>query len=184
MPVNGLVVMTPTSIASTGTGNSSSINADGSVDFASCATLSLNGVFTSSYDNYMVTMRLVHNSTTSDVRIRFRASGTDNTTANSYTHQYIYANGSSVTALRASSSFSTYASANNSQRDGSTGYIFGPYLAQPTAYRTTNVLGLSNAGLIDFAGTHNQSVSYDGFTFSLSDPTHISGLITVFGFNQ
>jgi len=118
MPVNGLVVMTPTSIASTGTGNSSSINADGSVDFASCATLSLNGVFTSSYDNYMVVMRSVASNNAETGNIRLRASGSDNSTASSYTRQYIAANGTSVTANRTSGSDAFIYNSDDTQRSG------------------------------------------------------------------
>ena len=182
MAINGLVVMTPTSIASTGSGNSSSINADGSVDFSSCATLSLNGVFTSSYDNYMIAMRL-SSTDTGGIQVRFRASGTNNTTASSYVTQYISASSTSVTGARLTDSFGYIAGARNTQRSGSTAFIFGPYLAQPTAWRNAGADDLSSAAIIDYAGTHNQSVAYDGF--SLIVPTWtISGLLTVFGFNQ
>jgi hypothetical protein len=52
---DGLVSMTPSSIAHSGT--SASINADGGVDFTAVTELSLNGVFTSDYDNYLIVMR-------------------------------------------------------------------------------------------------------------------------------
>jgi hypothetical protein len=183
MPTNGLVVMTPTSIASTGTGNSSSINADGSVDFASCATLSLNGVFTSSYDNYMVVMRSVASNNAETGNIRLRASGSDNSTASSYTRQYIAANGTSVTANRTSGSDAFIYNSDDTQRSGLILYLFGPYLVQPTAGRTTPVSGFDNAYLLDAAFTHNQSTSYDGFSLYPATGS-FSGLLTVFGFNQ
>lgn len=177
------VVMTPTSIASTGTGNSSSINSDGSVNFASCATLSLNGVFTSSYDNYMVVMRSVGSLDDQNIWFRMRSSGTDNTTANSYTRQALIANGSSIIAARASADFGVFASNDDSERSGSTAYLFGPYLAQPTAHRLVSAQGYLSATVTDAATTHNQSTAYDGITFYNSS-ANFTGLVTVYGFNQ
>jgi hypothetical protein len=183
MPLtNGLVVMTPTSIVSTGTGNSSSINSDGSVTFASCATLSLNGVFTSSYDNYIIALR-------GDVggfvalEARLRASGTDNSTANSYVRQGLYASGTSVTASRTTTTFTRLGNVDSTQKYGITTYLFGPYLAQPTAIRSVGSLDLSSAYIEDYASTHNQSTAYDGITIYPSAST-FEGLVTVFGFNQ
>jgi hypothetical protein len=99
MPLtNGLVVMTPTSVAKTGTGSTATINSDGSVVFDLCTTLSLNGVFTSSYDNYMIVMRATTSLAWPYFNSRLRASGTDNTTASSYTNQYLTANGTTVSA--------------------------------------------------------------------------------------
>ena len=75
---NGLHLITPTSIASTGTGNSSSINTNGSVTFSTCATLSLNGVFSADYDNYMIVMRHVGSDASAfNIDLRLRLSGTD-----------------------------------------------------------------------------------------------------------
>lgn len=188
--LNGLVVMTPTSIASTGTGNSSSINADGSVDFASCATLSLNGVFTSSYDNYMVVCRTSNPGIAgaADAYIRFRAGGTDNSTASSYVSQLIQASSTSISASRSTSNIALIGANYNSetQRNGFTLHVFGPAISQPTAVRSLTISSSSSAYLADVAITHNQSVAYDGLTFSLqtSSAFTASGLITVFGFNQ
>ena len=182
MPINGLVVMTPTSIASTGTGNSSSIGANGKVTFSSCETLSLNGVFTSSYDNYMIVCR--HSVTANDgLRFRLRASGTDNSTASSYVFQYISAASTSVTGARETNNYAQISVRGNTQRAGFTAYFFGPNLSQPTAYRSVVVDDLSSAAISDFAGTHNQSSSYDGLTI-YGSVYAFSGAITVYGFNQ
>ena len=182
MPINGLVVMTPTSIASTGTGNSSSIGANGEVTFSSCATLSLNGVFTSSYDNYMIVMR---HSNTDDwaVRFRLRASGTDNSTTSSYVSQYWFAASTSVSAERTTVNYGTWGARGNTQRAGFTAYLFGPNLAQPTAWRSVMADDYQSAAVTDFAGTHNQSTSYDGVNLIASGGS-FTGAVTVYGFNQ
>ena len=181
--LNGLVVMTPTSIASTGTGNSSSIGANGKVTFSSCATLSLNGVFTSSYDNYVMVFRAVGTALEA-VNARLRVSGTDNATASSYVSQYLFANGTSVTADRYPAGTSMYIfPVSATQRSGNVAYFFGPNLTQPTAIRSVTGYGEDGARIFDTGSTHNQSVAYDGITLILASST-MTGAVTVYGFNQ
>jgi hypothetical protein len=187
MPLtNGLVVMTPTSIVSTGTGNSSSINSDGSVTFSSCATLSLNGVFTSSYDNYMVAIRGTSSDDAGTVGARLRASTTDASGTN-YTRQRLDASGTTVGAGRDTSA-ATYTRLmvlDDGQRSGGVAYVFGPYLAQPTAFRSVSASAYLDAYIRDWASTHSLSTSYDGITLANEfGAATISGLVTVFGFNQ
>lgn len=176
---NGLELIKPTSIASTGIGNSSSINTNGSVTFSSCATLSLNGVFSSTYDNYMIVAR---HSTTADYswNIRFRVSGTDNSTASSYVYQYVFGDSTTVSGARTTSNWATFSARGNTQRGGVVGYVYGPFLAQPTAYRSDLADDYLNAAVTSFAGTHNQSTSYDGLTFHAAAGS-FSGLVAVYG---
>jgi len=183
---NGLVVMTPSSIAYSGT--SASINANGSVAFSACTSLSLNGVFTSDYDNYMIVNHR-NASGNMQVRMRLRSSGTDNATVGAYTHQLLDASSTTVSAGRFVSDFGDnfqFGSGYLNNRQTTTCYIFGPYLSQPTACRTVNVDGFdsSNTFFRDFAQTHNQSSSYDGVTLFSNNTSSVTGLLTVFGFNQ
>lgn len=183
MPTNGLVVITPTSIASTGTGNSSSINADGSIDFTSCATVSLNGIFSSTYSNYMVVIRGVWNTAgATNLELRLRASGTDNATTNSYVRQRISANGTTIAGDRPSGTFTRLGDF-NSTRSGITLYLFGPYLTQSTAGRSVTVSTDGGAAIYDYGWTHSVWSAYDGFTI-YPGSSSITGLLTVFGFNE
>jgi hypothetical protein len=178
---NGLVVMTPSSVAYNGT--SASINADGSVVFSACSSLSLNGVFTGDYDNYMVTIRATGTNDTY-VRCRLRASGVDESSAsNYYVDQYLYALNTVVGASRTGTNGAQSFYFSNAQRSGNTAYFFGPFLAQPTAAREVGAVGYQNATLQEFAWTHSLSNSYDGFTF-YPNAGSLTGLLTVFGFNQ
>lgn len=178
--LGGMVLMTPTSIASTGSGNSSSIGANGSVTFSSCATLSLNGVFTSEYDNYMIVGRYFGTANLPSVMYRLRVSGSDATGGN-YTNQYLYATSTSVTGARASSQTAGQAGiVDDEQRSGDVMYFYGPYLAQPTAHRHVSVAGNSGAAIFDDATTHSLSTSYDGITLYPSSGS-FTGLISVYG---
>ena len=177
---NGLELIKPTSIASTGTGNSSSINTNGSVTFSSCATLSLNGVFSSTYDNYMIVLRFTNASGTTTLQYRLRASGTDNSTASSYVTQELTADSTSVLGGRYTANLAYFGTAYATQRSGLVMNVYGPFLAQPTASRSVTVGDSSSAYFYDAAHTHNQSTSYDGLTVLLSAGT-ISGLVCVYG---
>lgn len=183
MATNGLVVMTPTTVAKTGASSTATINADGSVTFGSCETLSLNGVFTSSYDNYMIVCRNVGN-TSDSLEMRWRASGTDDSGSN-YTFQILRANGTAVEAERNTGQRTRFGVTSSTARSGQIAYVFGPHLSQPTAHRSVDMNGISSARMDDFASTHSVSSSYDGFTIFLGTAgNNFSGLITVFGFNQ
>lgn len=179
-PLGGMVLITPTSIASTGTGNSSSIGANGSVTFSACETLSLNGVFTTSYDNYMIAMRTI-GSVANFPSFRLRSAGIDESSAsNFYTHQYIYAGSTTVSAARSANNL-WYSYGNTaSLYSGHNMNIYGPFLAQPTAHRTLTVDARDSATVSDYAGTHSLSNSYDGITI-FPNTGSMMGIISVYG---
>jgi hypothetical protein len=179
--LGGMVLMMPSTVDKTGASSSATIQANGSVTFTSCETLSLNGVFTTDYDNYMVVMRMTSASSDTNVNLRLRASGSDNSTASSYTKQDLAADNTSVTASRASSNVATpFTAAFTTQREGSTAFFYGPFLAQPTAMRQIGALAFGSAYIYDSAHTHNQSTSYDGFTL-IGQTSAFTGLISVYG---
>lgn len=183
MPVfiDGHHLITPTSVAKTGTGSTATINTNGSVTFSSCETLSLNGVFTADYDNYIIIMRHRHDSATNGpaVYARLRSSGTDSTTG--YTWQFVFADSTAATGLRSTTEgYARIGMTDNTLRSGLVAWIYGPFLAQPTAFRNVSVTGYANAALIDYATTHSASTSYDGITFS-TGLGPFGGLVCVYG---
>lgn len=178
--LGGMVLITPTSIASTGTGNSSSIGANGSVTFSSCATLSLNGVFSATYDNYMISYRSL-TSTSANHAFRMRVGGVDESSAsNYYTYQYLQASSTTISASRTTTTFAVVNAGTGTQRDGTTIYIYGPFLAQPTAGRSITEYDASSASIFDNAFTHSLSTSYDGFSLYPSTGS-FTGLVSVYG---
>lgn len=184
MPVfrDGYEICVPTSTAVTGTGSSATINTNGSVTFSACTSLSLNGVFTSTYDNYMIVMR--HSRSTSDDYMygRLRLSGTDNTTASSYTTQQLEAATTIIVSSRTTTTRWYLFGSGSSVRDGGVINLYGPYLVQPTAFRALSADGSGTARLFSAGGTHNQSTSYDGITFENAGGTNsYSGLVCVYG---
>lgn len=181
MSVNGLVVMTPTSIASTGT--SASIGANGKVSFTGVSNLELRGVFTSAYDNYMVVMRWQAISGLTTIRNRFM-SGTTPATGANYVLQELAASSTTVSAARYTGETSAVMGVGQTtQRNGYTTFFFGPYLAQPTAQRNVGIYSSSDATIYDDVCTHSLSTSYDGLNIFPFANT-MTGEVTVYGFNQ
>jgi hypothetical protein len=174
----GMVLITPTSIAHAGT--SASIGTNGQVTFTAVTSLSLNGVFSATYDNYVVSIRSVHSTADYYLDAKLRASGTDASGSN-YTYQNLVANSTTVSGARFTSQTSAvFGYTANTQRSGETIAIYGPYLAQPTAWRTVNVLGRDSGIIADFACTHSLSTAYDGFTISVS-AGNVTGTLQVYG---
>lgn len=179
--MNGLYLIKPTSIASTGTG--ATISTDGSVSFSAVSSLSLNGIFSADYDNYLLVMRSVP-SAVDNYYIRYRTSEIDNSTASSYTTQYVAANSGLAEASRAINNYGIlyYTDSANVPINGVAVFIYGPYLAQPTAWRTIDASGYGGAYFSDVAGTHNQSTPYDGFTlYRAGASSSITGRVAVYG---
>jgi len=177
---DGLISMTPTSIA-VGSGTAS-INADGGVDFSAVTSLSLNGVFTGDYDNYLISIAPITASGTVGLRYTWRALGTD-ATGSDYYEQRIVADGSSATGARNGPSTSTRISTISTGRQGYSFHAYGPYLAQPTAARSVTIDSQSSALIYDIASTHGLSTSYDGITIYPASGT-LTGTVHVFGYEE
>lgn len=179
---DGLIVMQPTSIAYSGT--SASINADGGVDFTAVTSLSLNGVFTSAYDNYLI---VISGTNAADYQMVYnlRAAGTDATGSN-YTQQRLLATSTTVSGTRQSSeAFGRWGYFDSAYMNGYHLHVYGPYLAQPTALRSVSVYRNSGAYIADYASTHSLSTSYDGITLKPeASGTNSTGNVVVFGYEE
>lgn len=179
---DGLISMTPSSIAFAGGGSeTASINSDGGVDFSAVTSLSLNDVFTSSFDNYLVVVNLT--ATTGILAsMRLRASGTDNS-ASDYTFQFLDVNNTNRNAVRSTSQNFTYWILAGNRPSGMLAHFYGPALAEPTAWRTITSKNDSTAPgeLFETATTHSASTSFDGFTMYSSAMT---GNVHVFGYEE
>ena len=175
----GMVLVSPTSIAYSGT--SATLGANGQVTFSAVTSLSLNGCFTADFDNYVISVR--HNTAAAnpDVNVRWRASGSD-ASGSDYSHQFLVADSTSVFASRSTSQSSARLfSSSSTLRSGHVIYVYGPYLSQPTATRNISSVAENNARIYDLVTTHSLSTSYDGWSISSLSSSSISGAIQVYG---
>jgi hypothetical protein len=171
-------LITPSSVSGSG------VSLNGSqVVFTAATSVSVNGVFSTTYDNYLVVFNGVSNTSDYALNFRLRASGSDASGSN-YTYQRILADSTSVTGARTSSQTNTrVGTVSASLYSGSHIYLYGPALAQPTAIRNVDVEGVSSARIADYASTHSLLSIYDGFTIYPNENA-INGALTVYGLSQ
>lgn len=177
--IAGLKLIVPTSVAGSGV----SVSASGKVTFTAATTININGCFSATYDNYLIVVRHKMAASPADgLNYRLRAAGTDATGAN-YTAQRLLAASTTVAGARFSSSTSGAVGFSTSYENGDHLYLYGPFLAQPTASRNVSASGTDNASIYDYAGTHSLSTSYDGITiFPLAST--VTGALTIYGLSQ
>jgi hypothetical protein len=177
--IAGLKLIVPSSVAGSGV----SVSASGKVTFTAATSVSVNGCFTSTYDNYLIVCRGSITTSGQGIYFRYRLSGTDASGAN-YTQQYLEAESTSVTSSRSSSQTAGRATGwNNASQQGFHWYMYGPALAQPSAWRSVSINSYLSATIADYAGTHSLSTAYDGFTMY---PTgnNITGALCIYGLSQ
>jgi len=157
-----------------------------STTITAASSTSLNNVFSSTYDNYLVRLVITTTSTTTEVAMRMRASGTDATASNYY-----------FTALSSNwdgSGGANWAGAAQNRARIGTQYsgeasgmeftIMNPFAAQRTQYS-----GLYNAGAITVnesgtvMGMLANTTSYDGLTIYPGSGT-MTGKLTVYGYSN
>ena len=178
----GLAKIVPSSVAvGSGTGSASTT---GLVTFSAVSSVSLNGCFSSAYTNYSVIIEGTR-STNSTVYARYRASGTDNTSA-TYGNAIIKNSGGTptVSATATNDAQIDFLGASDSQS-----YYINMSINNP--FTTSSTLSISSAtnGLYStqqLVGNNwnrkADSTSYDGLTIYPSTGT-ISGTISVLGYN-
>lgn len=176
----GLRMVVPTSI-SVGSG-SGSVDALGNITFSNASTVSINGCFTSTYDNYQIIVTNLTNSAAANMQFRLRASGTDASGANTYKYQGFYSDGGTL----GNESYNTTqfglgiaSTTVSSMIDFS---FYEPFLAKPTKLKSM-AWDVHNEQNLTYTGFHNQSTSYDGFTL-LTTTGNATGTIRVYGYKD
>jgi hypothetical protein len=178
---SGLVPIVPTSVAvGSGTGSAS---ATGQVTFSLASSVSLNGVFSATYQNYMVVMNISARSTTNYIRLRWRVGGVDNTTAD-YDYQYLRAITTTVGANEGlNQTAADFITSSTNETTTSVATMSNVFQNTAEAYfQNQSNVGVPNGpGYLEFlCGGINASTSFDGVTFFATAGT-FSGLIMVYG---
>ncbi len=188
----GLTLLTPTSIANTS--GTASIGANGTVSFTSASAISLNDVFSATYDNY----RIIINSNNSTVSaqsnfLRMRVSGADNSSSNyRWSGLYIFDNSATPTVSgQASNGLGTsFYSGGSSSTAGFTPVtvldLSNPFATKHTSYVSSDYsydqFG-TRGGVDTQGGVMSVTTSYTGFTIVSGSGT-ITGSISVYGYNK
>lgn len=169
----GLRLLVPTSAVNGTVGTS------GVVTFSGVSSVSLNGCFSSTYQNYKVYINWTH-STGTAINIRLRLSGTDYTSSDYY-YSGIATNHSTATisSLRGSG-VSSFASSTNMST--SENFVTVNFASPNTTATTKATFELATSGGFNelYGGVLSSNNQNDGFTLYPSSGT-ITGTIRVYG---
>ena len=177
-PAPGLSLVTPTSVAGSGVTLSG-----GQVTFTAATTMSVNGCFTATYDNYQFVMTQSASSATNSIYMRLRVAGVDNSSSQyAYGFWDVSGSGSSgAVASNATTQFGLSLSSATNVQTSIFATVTSPFIAQRTnvhqlsyGYDSANYVGRSGVGGVTV------TTSYDGFTLFPSAGT-FTGTLRVYG---
>ena len=179
----GLTLLTPTSIANTG--GTASIGTNGTVSFSSASAISLNDVFSATYDFYVIKLGITANTASTDsvINFRLRVSGSDAST--NYITQRIFNTSTTVTGQQDPTGTDRWYWVESSATHPhayATMEVFNPFIAAVTT-GTAHTSFRANTGstymnLSSFRNTN--ATSYTGFSL-INSTGNITGLVSVFG---
>jgi hypothetical protein len=181
----GLTLLIPASVSvGSGTGT---VSATGTVTFSGASSVSINTVFSSTYENYLLLINLTTNSANDgDVYFRLRSVTTDATTA-----YYWGRRGWTIAGAGTDGNGNNASAFTVMTQDASvTGYshtqlnVFSPFLSQKTK------VGWLGSATTDAGGVYGQfgggvlddSTSYNGFSIVNQNGTS-TGKLSVYGYN-
>lgn len=151
--------------------------------FTSSTAINIDNAFSTTYDNYLILLNINSASSVNNLRLRFRTSGSTNTTSN-YSNTWTYnQHGTTTTGYLGNSSPSDnmYIHDITNSATSSVFDIFNPNTTQKTSitYKAnqTNFYGVSGAGQF------NTTTSFDGIAL-YPDTGNISGTISIYGYTK
>ena len=175
----GLWIMTPTSVS----GSGSSITQVGQVTLSSCAAVTMNGIFTADFENYVLVARLSF--TGGDTTMQLTASGTAVTSNYNYSQLQAYAGAGVTTTRTASAANHVLMSNGGGVYQSATVDIFAPQLAAATLFQVSNLRNdgsyATPANYLWF-GNNSNTTSYDGL--KITGGGNMTGTISVYGRNM
>ena len=172
---SALVLVTPTSTANSG---GSVTTTGGKVVATACNSFSLNGVFTATYDSYLVQVINASSSSSGvNFRVKLRAAGTDLSATYYWGLTYVLWGGS--TAAQSGNNVSTGWKIGSFESPCNTSFeIRNPFLSTAKSF---NGLSSSSDSTIVFGGINTSTASHDGLTFA-SETGTVTATVRVYGY--
>ena len=176
--VGGLNLVVPASV-SVGSG-SFALSANGQVTFTGASSVSINGCFSSTYDNYQI---ILDGTCVADSGAYFfmRNAGTNNTSSyNIYSFQQTTSGAPAANANNTASGSQGHFGTLWTTQTNIKATFSNPFRAVPTHYQ-----GVISGGSFQLhaGSTHGVSSSFDGFSF-LCNAGNITGTIRIYGYNN
>jgi hypothetical protein len=179
----GLSIVSPSTVQTSGGSASAS---GGEVTFTGVTSVSLNGVFSSTYDNYLIKLVLTNATAAGQVTGRMRAAGSDNTGASSYIRQAFTGYASSSAIATQTAAQWTIIPTSTSAFGLCTIEMGSPFLAANTMATTRNIGFEGGPEVYQSMADglrHIPANSYDGLTFT-HNAGAITGKIRVYGYKN
>ena len=159
------------------------VRISGETAFSAASSVTLDGVFTSTYRNYKLVINYTTTST-AGIRFRVRASGSSISTT-TYNEQELTASDTTVAGSRGASATSVTVgkATNGSFSSSSEVLICNPQIAIATTLITTNVQNngaYTTPVAVQAVGNNSNETAYDGFELLLSSGT-TTGNYTLYG---
>jgi len=177
----GLILIKPSSVVG------STDNGKGTVTFSGSSAVSLNNVFSSTYDHYVIMTSTTGSTSTQSLNIRMRAAGSDNSSSNYYGKQY---GGNSDQAGITANEVNAYThmpigAATTGHQNTAEISVRNPF---SNSIKTTMYAGVpfsdgTNGRVYTYGVSLSVTTSYDGFTIYPASGT-ITGTISVYGYNK
>jgi hypothetical protein len=176
--LGGLAPVAPTSIANSGGSASRTGN---TTTFTGVSSLSLNGVFSATYENYLLILSGVVSSAGNQIYMRMRVAGTDNS-ANSYSNQSADFDSASVSAGKTTLTYAQVADWGTASQQNSV-QIFRPALADNTGFQSFGTRSQNNPIIQLRSIAHTVATAYDGITIYPQAGT-MTGKVSVYGYRK
>jgi hypothetical protein len=180
----GLVPIVPTSVA-VGSG-SATTSANGLVTFTGASSISLNGVFSATYNNYCFKFSTSAISTTNNILFRLRAAGSDTSTSTYVQSRLISSDNTASASYATETSLQVIISTRSANPITMLNVeLQNPFLAVLTHYQTRSWhVANSQSYLQYFLGGHQEgATSFDGMSIVCSTG-NIDGLVSVYGYTK
>jgi hypothetical protein len=158
-----------------------------STAFTTQSSVSIDSIFSATYDNYVLVINVL-TSANEQIRMRYRASGANDTTSNYRWHMQFSSSSSTsyVGLASATESYNLIASSEGTVSSHAINLnVFSPFLSENTKFLgLQNGSGPSGGGPIVGGSVHGQFVtttSFTGFSFYVGTGT-MTGTIKVYGY--
>jgi len=174
--ISGLIKVIPTSVA-VGSG-SGSVSANGTVTFSGASTITLNGVFSSSYETYQIVVSNLTGATNGNLYLRFTSGGTQNTDV-VFNIQNLVNEGASTSSSAYTAAEYVLGAARTTVSQILT-FVTRPFTAAPKSLWSSG----GGAGRLNLTtANYGNSISFDGFRL-IGDAATMSGTVMVLGYNN
>ncbi len=153
---------------------------------ASATTLFIDGCFTSTYDNYLITFQTTSVSATGSFEFKFRTSSTPNSTNYFYGGWQYYTTIAS-TAQQSGASAATsmvFSAASGTGNTFSVIQVSTPKVALPTPILIDFTSSFSNYVGGQIRGLNSNNTAFDGFQITMNTGATIAGTLRVYGIRQ